>query len=98
MAVLILFVITVYHMISNRWANYINQTLAAIKVATYSIVAIAGIYRLCTNWSVSRLNWQQSLDGNADISSYSTSILLVNILVFFEKIRRFFKRILRCFL
>ena len=70
-------------MLSNRWANYINQTLAFIKLITYSIIAISGIYRLCA-YSESRINWQQPLGGNADITSYSTSILLVNILFFGE--------------
>ena len=65
-------------MLSNRWAKYINHTLAIIKLVTYSIIAIAGLYRLCTN-SDSQKNWQRSLSGNTDITSYSTSILLVNI-------------------
>lgn len=65
-------------MLSNRWANYINQTLAAIKLVTYSIIAIAGIYKLFVN-SDSQLNWKKSLEGNTDITAYSSSILLVNI-------------------
>ena len=76
MAVVFLLIITVYHMLSNRWANYINQTLAVIKLATYSIIAIAGLYRLCAN-PESRTNWRNALDGSADIKSYSSSILLV---------------------
>jgi len=83
MAVLILFVITVYHMISNRWANYINQTLAAVKVATYSIIAFAGLYRLCAN-PESRVNWEKQLSGNTDATAYSTSILLVILYSLFE--------------
>src|ERR1051325_8752556 len=78
-AVVLLFIMTVYHMLSNKWANYINQTLAVIKLITYSIIALAGIYRLITNWDTSRINWQQPLDGKADTRSYSTSILLVKI-------------------
>ena len=77
---------------SNKWANYINQTLAVIKLITYSIIAIAGFYRLCAN-PESRINWRQPLDGKVDITSYSTSILLVNILFFFDQ---FFKRIFKC--
>ena len=76
MAVVFLLIITVYHMLSNKWANYINQTLAVIKLVTYSIIALAGLYRLCTD-SESRLNWRQPLDGNADFTAYSTCILLV---------------------
>ncbi|RIA91892.1 amino acid permease-domain-containing protein [Glomus cerebriforme] len=76
-AVGFLFIITIYHMLSNRWANYINQTLAIIKLTTYSIIAIAGIYRLIANWSVSRINWQTQINGNSDIKDYSTSILLI---------------------
>ena len=79
MAVIFLLVITVYHMLSNKWANYINQTLAVIKLTTYSIIALAGICRLFTNWSESRINWQQPLSGNTDVTAYSSSILLVNI-------------------
>jgi hypothetical protein len=66
-------------MISNKLARNINQALAIIKLITYSIIAIAGIYRLCAHWDESRINWQNALGGNADIKSYSTSILLVNI-------------------
>ena len=65
-------------MLSNRWANYINQTLAVIKLTTYSIIAIAGICKLFMNWSITSINWQQSLNGTTDITAYSTSILLVN--------------------
>jgi hypothetical protein len=78
-------------MLSNKWANYINQTLAIIKLITYSIIAIAGICRLFGNWPESRMNWQQPLGGTggnaAEFKSYSTSILLVNIL--FEKFERY---------
>ncbi|CAB4426112.1 unnamed protein product [Rhizophagus irregularis] len=49
LAILLLFVITVYHMLSNRWAAIINQGLAIIKLTTYSIIAIAGIYGLYQN-------------------------------------------------
>jgi hypothetical protein len=66
-------------MANNKWANYINQTLAAIKMTTYSIIAIAGIFKLFLNWEVSRVNWQQLLSGGASITSYSASILLVII-------------------
>jgi hypothetical protein len=75
-----LFIITMYHMLSNRWANYINQTLAIIKLATYSTIAIAGVYKLCAN-PESRLNWQQSLSGNTNVKDYSVSILMVNIVL-----------------
>ncbi|RIA91891.1 amino acid/polyamine transporter I [Glomus cerebriforme] len=77
LAVIILLIITIYHMLSNRWANYINQTLAAIKLATNIIIALAGVIKLFTNWSTSRINWQQPINGNADVTSYSTSILLI---------------------
>ncbi|RIA91897.1 amino acid/polyamine transporter I [Glomus cerebriforme] len=76
-AVAFLFIITIYHMLSNRCANYINQTLAAIKLATYTIIALAGVIKLFTNWSKSQANWQHPIDGDADITSYSTSILLI---------------------
>ena len=66
-------------MLSNKWANYINQTLAVIKLTTYSIIAIAGIYKLCAN-PENRVNWQEPLDGaRAGVTTYSTSILLVNV-------------------
>ena len=68
---------------SNKWANYINQTLAVIKLITYSIIAIAGVYRLCA-YPESRNNWRPQLDGKADITSYSTSILLVNFIFLYS--------------
>ncbi|GBC02261.1 hypothetical protein RclHR1_04530003 [Rhizophagus clarus] len=73
-AVTLLLIITVYHMLSNKWANYINQTLAVIKLVTYSTIAIAGIYKLAN--PDNRLNWKR-LEGNTDITAYSTSILLI---------------------
>ncbi|GBB92399.1 hypothetical protein RclHR1_00200032 [Rhizophagus clarus] len=77
LAIIYLIIITGYHMINNRWANYINQTLAVIKLITYSIIALAGIYRLSSNWSVSRLNWVHPLGGNTNIAAYSASMLLI---------------------
>ena len=65
-------------MLNNKWANYINQTLAVIKLTTYVIIALAGLYRLCADPG-SRSNWRQPLDGKADFTAYSTSILLVKL-------------------
>ncbi|RIA91898.1 amino acid/polyamine transporter I [Glomus cerebriforme] len=88
-AVGFLFIITIYHMLSNRWANYINQTLAIIKLTTYSIIAIAGIYRLITNWSImfsydgwNNLNY--SLDEFRNVEKkliYSNSISVVIVII-----------------
>jgi len=64
-------------------ANIINQTLAVIKLITYSIIAIAGLYHLIANWETSRINWQKLLTGNPDFRAYSTAILMVNINIFF---------------
>ncbi|CAG8688698.1 12491_t:CDS:2 [Funneliformis caledonium] len=64
-----LFVITAYHMIDNRLANLINQSLAVIKLVTYSTIAIVGICRLFLDWKTSRLNWQNPLDGNTDFTA-----------------------------
>ncbi|CAI2200072.1 9034_t:CDS:2, partial [Funneliformis geosporum] len=76
MAIAILFIITAYHMFDNRLANIINQSLAVIKLITYSIIAMAGICRLFLDWETSRLNWQKPLEGNSDFTAYTTSILL----------------------
>ena len=75
-------IITIYHILSNKWANLINQTLATIKLITYLIIAITGICRLFINWETSRINWQEPLSGSTDITSYTSSILLVST---FEK-------------
>ncbi|GBC44686.2 amino acid/polyamine transporter I [Rhizophagus irregularis DAOM 181602=DAOM 197198] len=77
MAVALLFIITLYHMLSNKWANYINQTLAVIKLTTYSIIALAGIVKLISNWPESKRNWQTPITGTTDVKDYSTSILLI---------------------
>ncbi|CAB4397341.1 unnamed protein product [Rhizophagus irregularis] len=37
----------------------------------------AGIYRLASNWSVSRFNWEHPINGDTNISAYSSSILLI---------------------
>jgi amino acid transporter len=81
MAVALLFIITLYHMLSNKWANYINQTLAVIKLTTYSIIALAGIVKLISNWPDSKRNWQTPITGTTDVKDYSTSILLVNMMI-----------------
>ncbi|RGB31371.1 amino acid/polyamine transporter I [Rhizophagus diaphanus] len=67
----------IYHMINNRWANYINQSLAVIKLITYSIIALVGIYRLASSWSVSRFNWEHPINSDTNILAYSSSILLI---------------------
>ncbi len=79
MTILILFTITAYHIYDNRIANIINQTLAAIKLVTYSIIALVGLIRLFTNWETSRVNWQEPLSGgNPKVTAYSAAILSVN--------------------
>ena len=78
MAFVLLFIITAYQMSNNKWANYINQTLAGIKLITYLTIALVGLGRLIAD-PKSRLNWRQSLGGEADFTAYSTSILLVKI-------------------
>ncbi|CAB4395508.1 unnamed protein product [Rhizophagus irregularis] len=77
LAILLLFVITVYHMLSNRWAAIINQGLAIIKLTTYSIIAIAGIYGLYQNKEISGNNWKTKINGNTGIAEYSSAILLI---------------------
>ncbi len=72
-------------MVNNRLANFINQALVAIKLITYSIIAIVGFYHLITK-ETSHINWQKPLsDGNPDFTAYSTAILLVNTNIFFDK-------------
>jgi hypothetical protein len=66
-------------MLSNRWAAIINQGLAIIKLTTYSIIAIAGIYGLYQNKEISGNNWKTRINGNTGISEYSSAILLVII-------------------
>jgi hypothetical protein len=61
-------------MANNRWVNYINQTLAIIKISTYSIIAIVGIIKLFTN-SDSRLNWKNQ--GDTDITMLDKSLTLI---------------------
>ncbi|RIA93463.1 amino acid permease-domain-containing protein [Glomus cerebriforme] len=77
LAITFLLIITAYHMFNTRLAVIINHTLAVIKLITYSIIAMAGIYRLIVYWPISRINWQNSLNGNSDITAYSASILLI---------------------
>ncbi|CAG8572682.1 9637_t:CDS:2 [Funneliformis mosseae] len=76
-AIIILFIITVYHMLSNKWASYINQTLAIIKFSTYLTIAIVGISRLFLDREKSLSNWQVPLEGDTDIAAYSSSVLLI---------------------
>ncbi|CAB4418940.1 unnamed protein product [Rhizophagus irregularis] len=76
LAIVLLFIITVYHMLSNRWAAMINQSLAIIKLITYSIIALAGLYKLCQNTETSRKNWQTPLSGDTDIATYSSTTIL----------------------
>jgi hypothetical protein len=72
LAIILLFVVTAYHMLSNRWAALINQGLAIIKLTTYSIIALAGLYRLCQNSD----NWKKPLEGSTDIATYSSTTIL----------------------
>jgi hypothetical protein len=68
-------------MLSNRWAAMINQSLAIIKLITYSIIAVAGLYKLCQNTETSRKNWQTPLSGDTDIATYSSTTILSVIII-----------------
>ncbi|CAG8588518.1 15983_t:CDS:2 [Funneliformis mosseae] len=87
-AIAILFFITAYHMINNRLANVINQSLAVIKLITYSIIAIVGICRLFLDWETSRLHWQKPLERNTDFTAYTSSMLLLNV-IFVDSLNEF---------
>ncbi|CAI2176695.1 6936_t:CDS:2 [Funneliformis geosporum] len=76
-AITFLWIITIYHMLSNTWASYINQTLAVIKFFTYLTIAIVGICRFFLDREKSLSNWQEPLDGDANIAAYSSSVLLI---------------------
>ncbi|CAI2170004.1 8929_t:CDS:2 [Funneliformis geosporum] len=66
-----------WHLPFSPLANFINQSLAVIKLITYSIIAIAGICRLFLDWETSRVHWQKPIDGNTDFTAYTSSILLI---------------------
>ncbi|PKB92691.1 hypothetical protein RhiirA5_443750, partial [Rhizophagus irregularis] len=51
--------------------------LAIIKLTTYSIIAIAGIYGLYQNKEISGNNWKTKINGNTGIAEYSSAILLI---------------------
>jgi hypothetical protein len=68
-------------MLSNRWAALINQGLAIIKLTTYSIIALAGLYRLIQGSNISRANWNTPLVGDADIATYSSTTILSVIII-----------------
>ncbi|CAI2178795.1 16362_t:CDS:2 [Funneliformis geosporum] len=72
-AIGLLFLITGYHLLSNKWANKINHTLAIIKTILLVVIAFGGISRYKnTN------NWTTPPEGEMfKFTSYSIAIISV---------------------
>ncbi|CAG8479472.1 10437_t:CDS:2 [Ambispora gerdemannii] len=51
-------IITIYHILSNKWANFINQTLTIIKILTLLVLTIAGLATIHQSINDKDTNWK----------------------------------------
>ncbi|CAB4480804.1 amino acid transporter [Rhizophagus irregularis] len=78
-SVMLLLLITGYHMLSNRWANRINQALAVIKMITIIIIALSGMSKYHDTG-----NWKLTLESPDSKFSVLTPYSVAIIEVFFS--------------
>ncbi len=73
MAIGFLFLITGYHVLSNKWANRINQTLAIIKMIVLVVIAFVGIsrYNKTENWTT---------HSKEEIKNTSYTVAIISVL------------------
>lgn len=76
-SVIILAIMTAYHIYSNRLANAINKTLAIIKFVILSIVAIVGLVRLPSVLNEHPNNWSNPFKDTRGFHEISFSFVLV---------------------
>src|SRR3954470_16576896 len=72
----LLFLITGYHLLSNKWANRINQTITMIKMTILVVIAFSGIsrYNNADNWNTPLSKDSSGGSVSSDFSSYSVAI------------------------
>ncbi|CAG8526370.1 5183_t:CDS:2 [Ambispora gerdemannii] len=82
-SLLVVWIITIYHIISNKWANRINQTLTTIKMTTLLVISGVGLAAIKRSISESSStdpsNWK-NLFPNVGIGARSLTGGLIPIL------------------
>ncbi|CAG8621246.1 13500_t:CDS:2 [Ambispora leptoticha] len=75
-----LIIVTIYHVVSNKWANRINQTLTIIKTLTLILISIIGFATIPTFIHDADTNWKNMFPSNATITANSLTAALIPIL------------------
>ncbi|GBC02259.1 hypothetical protein RclHR1_04530001 [Rhizophagus clarus] len=78
-SVALLLLITGYHILSNKWANRINQSLAMIKMIIIIIIALSGMSKYRNTH-----NWKQTLENPDTKFSVLTPYSVAIVEVFFS--------------
>ncbi|CAG8598905.1 4410_t:CDS:2 [Ambispora gerdemannii] len=73
------FIVTIYHILSNKWANRINQTLTIIKMLVLLIISIIGIATIPRFINDENTNWK-NMFPSVNISARSLTAALIPIL------------------
>ncbi|CAG8480553.1 5254_t:CDS:2 [Ambispora leptoticha] len=79
-----IFIVTFYHIQSNRWANHINQTLTIIKTLTLLVISIIGLATIPHVINDPDTNWKNMFPSNATISASSLTAALIAILFAYD--------------
>ncbi|CAG8636963.1 4722_t:CDS:2 [Ambispora gerdemannii] len=73
-------IITTYHILSNKWANHINQTFTIIKMATLLTISIIGLATIPQLINDENTNWKNMFPNNRNISAHSLTAAFIPIL------------------
>ncbi|CAG8438506.1 5701_t:CDS:2 [Ambispora gerdemannii] len=73
-------IITIYHILSNKWANRINQTLIIIKMLTLLAISIIGLATIPRFINGENTNWKNMFPSDMNISARSLTAALIPIL------------------
>ncbi|CAG8559344.1 11499_t:CDS:2 [Ambispora gerdemannii] len=73
-------IITIYHILSNKWANRINQTLTIIKMLTLLAISIIGLATIPQVINDKDTNWKNMFPRDVNISARSLTAALIPIL------------------
>ncbi|CAG8602032.1 12679_t:CDS:2, partial [Ambispora leptoticha] len=77
--------VTFYHILSNKWANHINQTLTIIKMSTLIVIFIIGIAEIPQSINNElNTNWKNMFPNNAIVNVNSLTAAFIPILFAYD--------------
>ncbi|CAG8499188.1 9121_t:CDS:2 [Ambispora gerdemannii] len=73
-------IIAIYHVLSNKWANRINQSLTIIKMLTLLVISIIGLATIPQFINDENTNWKNMFPVEMTISASTLTAALIPIL------------------